>query len=91
MREVLHDVVLRLHPWNNSVQASWLYQKLSDHRFTEPVRVEEHESRLSITAACQDPGSLLDFLQTLPQVSHASVEEGVPPTISVIYVELIPF
>lgn len=91
MQELSHDVVLRLHPWNNSAQASWLYQKLWEHGPTEPVRVEEHESRLSITTACQDPRALLGFLQALPQVSHASVEEGVPPMINVIYVELIPF
>lgn len=91
MQEVSHDVVLRLHPWNNSAQASWLYQTISEHEFTEPVRLEEHESRLSITVTCQDPGSLLCFLQALPQVSHASVEEGVPPIINVICVELVPF
>lgn len=91
MHEILHDVVLHLHPWNNPVQASWLYQKISEHQFTAPVRLEEHESGLSITATCLDPDSLLGFLLALPQVSHAYAEEGVLPPISVIYVELSPF
>lgn len=89
----MFDLSVRLHPFNDFGQAYWLYQKLSEHRFTTVRRLNrEHDDQLEIKATCADPDSLLEFLNALPEVTLVRREEArYPSQQATIYVEISPF
>lgn len=89
----IFDLSVRLHPFNDFGQAYWLYQKLSEHRFTTVQRLDrEHDDQLEIKATCADPDSLLKFLDALPEVTLVRREETrYPSQKATIYVEMSPF
>ena len=86
------ETVLRLHPLNNAAQAAWLYNKLGECGLAVVQRVEEHDGEFLIRALSMNLGSLVGFLEELPQVSAVNLEEIVPPTVErVVHVDLEPF
>ncbi len=89
----MFDLSVRLHPFNDFGQAYWLYQKLSEHRFTTVQGLNrEHDAQLEIKGICANPDSLLEFLDALPEVTLVRREEAeYPSQQATIYVEMSPF
>ena len=76
----------------NSACPYWLCTRIEENDSTEIVQLREREGRFSITILATDPGRLLEFLNSLPEVSQALPEQTVPPMHpSLIFVDLSPF
>ncbi len=86
------EAVLHLHPLNNAAQAAWLFDKLRECELAEVQRVEEYGGEYFIRALCLDLGSLVGFIEALPQVSAVNIKVAVSSTVErAICVDLRPF
>ena len=86
------EIILQLHPFNTAVQVARCSARLNENASIDVVALREHEGRFSITIQSTDHGSLLEFLNSLPEVSQAVPDPTVPQIpLSLIFVDLSPF
>ena len=59
------------------IDAIWLYNKIGEHGPTEVLKFEGWQDGIAITTESSDPGVLLKYLQSLPGIDRADVDQGV--------------
>jgi len=85
------EITLQLHPFNDGLQAAWLCTKLQGLGTIMVQGFEQHEGVFVIRLRMPETQRLLQFLQSLPEVSEVNPEPVAPPNpVTLIHIALKP-